>query len=86
MNPTSIFETFLETTPTLAICLFAIHQITKKLWSTQDDLVNSHKDRIEALEKHTEECDKDRVELHRKHERLQNEVVDTLTKLIKKEG
>ena len=80
--PPEIFTSLLENAPSLGISLFALWIVSKKLWRSQEDHLAAHKERVQALETHTEECDKDREQLHKMHADLQADVIDKLTALI----
>lgn len=79
-----IFSNLLETAPSLGISLFALWVVSKKLWTAQEQHLNAYRDRIKALEKHTDDCNRDREELHKQHAALQSEVIGKLAELVEK--
>jgi CII-binding regulator of phage lambda lysogenization HflD len=80
--PPDYIAKMLDTAVSLGISFFALWVISKKLWASQEEHLSTHKERINTLEAHSEACDRDRTELHRKHADLQTDVIDKLTKLI----
>lgn len=82
----------LETSPIIAISAVVVHQISKRLFKSQDDLNKANSDRISALERHQidsakrhDECERDRAKLHEDHKELQQEVINRLSALLERD-
>lgn len=80
--PPEIITKIIENAPSLGISLFALWVVSKKLWKSNEEHLEAYKERVKALEKHADDCNQDREELHKKHAELQTNVIDKLTALV----
>jgi len=81
----TIILKFIESSPVLGVFVVVIYFLFKRLTKTQDDHLDSQKERIKTLENHAELCEKDRTELHKTnaelsaaHARLQHDVIEKI--------
>ena len=81
--PPELMTKAIETAPSVGLGFFLLWVVSNKLCKSQEAHMDLYKDRVNALEKHAEDCDKDREILHNKHAALQANVIDKLSEIVK---